>query len=157
TALSGAGYSVESTRVVDEPTLRAALERSWDLVLCDAPPGLELEAVRAAVEQHDPGLPFIACPAAASEAAAVSALRAGVHDYVPKSALPALGDAVARARRRADAVPAARRRHQAQQRASEARYRLLFELSPLPKWVFDLESLRFIEVNAAAVASYGYS
>jgi PAS domain S-box-containing protein len=40
---------------------------------------------------------------------------------------------------------------------SEARYRLLFENSPLPMWVYDLESLRFIAVNGAATASYGYS
>ncbi len=42
-------------------------------------------------------------------------------------------------------------------RASEARYRLMFENSPLPKWLYDVESLRFLEVNDAAVRNYGYS
>jgi two-component system cell cycle sensor histidine kinase/response regulator CckA len=41
--------------------------------------------------------------------------------------------------------------------ASEQRYRLLFESNPLPMWVYDLESLRFVAVNDAAVAHYGYS
>ena len=41
-------------------------------------------------------------------------------------------------------------------RASAARYQLLFEHSPLPMWVYDVESLRFIAVNDAAVTDYGY-
>ncbi len=42
-------------------------------------------------------------------------------------------------------------------RESEERHRLLFELNPLPAWVFDLETLKFLAVNEAAVSSYGYS
>jgi len=42
-------------------------------------------------------------------------------------------------------------------RASEQRYRELFEYSPQPMWVFDYESLRFLAVNQAAVKHYGYS
>jgi PAS domain S-box-containing protein len=44
-----------------------------------------------------------------------------------------------------------------QLRASELRYRHLFEVSPHPMWVFDEETLRFLAVNEAAVALYGYS
>ena len=40
---------------------------------------------------------------------------------------------------------------------TEARYRRLFEASPLPSWTVDLESLRILDVNEAAVARYGYS
>jgi PAS domain S-box-containing protein len=39
----------------------------------------------------------------------------------------------------------------------EARYRSLFEANPLPMWVYDFQSLRFIEVNDAAISHYGYS
>ena len=42
-------------------------------------------------------------------------------------------------------------------RASAERYQLLFDHSPLPMWVYDAESLRFLAVNDAAVADYGYS
>jgi PAS domain S-box-containing protein len=42
-------------------------------------------------------------------------------------------------------------------RASEERYRLLFENSPLPKWVYDLETLAFLAVNDAAVRHYGFT
>jgi PAS domain S-box-containing protein len=40
---------------------------------------------------------------------------------------------------------------------SERRYRDLFELNPQAMWVFDLETLRFLAVNDAAICSYGYS
>ena len=39
----------------------------------------------------------------------------------------------------------------------EASFRLLFEDNPLPMYVFDIESLRFIAVNETALAHYGYS
>jgi len=42
-------------------------------------------------------------------------------------------------------------------KASEEKYRTIFYKSPLPKWVYDLETLRFLEVNEAALRSYGYS
>jgi PAS domain S-box-containing protein len=40
---------------------------------------------------------------------------------------------------------------------SELRYRTLFESNPYPMWVFDIATLRFLTVNDAAVARYGYS
>jgi PAS domain S-box-containing protein len=40
---------------------------------------------------------------------------------------------------------------------AEARYRRLFETSPLPQWTVDFETLRILDVNEAAVQRYGYS
>jgi PAS domain S-box-containing protein len=37
------------------------------------------------------------------------------------------------------------------------RYRMLFEASPLPMWVLDDETLRFLAVNDAALGVYGYT
>ncbi len=42
-------------------------------------------------------------------------------------------------------------------RQSEERYRLLFDRSPLPLWLFDVASRRFLAVNQAAVDHYGYT
>jgi PAS domain S-box-containing protein len=42
-------------------------------------------------------------------------------------------------------------------RDSERHYRLLFQNNPNPVWVFDLETLAFLEVNEAAIQHYGYS
>jgi len=40
---------------------------------------------------------------------------------------------------------------------SEKRYSELFHLSPLPMWVYDFETLDFLDVNQTAIASYGFS
>jgi len=42
-------------------------------------------------------------------------------------------------------------------RASEQRYRLLFDANPLPMWVYDLETLRILDVNEVACHKYGYT
>ncbi len=41
--------------------------------------------------------------------------------------------------------------------ASEREYHYLFENSPLPMWVIDRETYRFLAVNETAIAHYGYS
>jgi PAS domain S-box-containing protein len=43
------------------------------------------------------------------------------------------------------------------QQASELRYRRLFDSNPVPMWTFDKQTLRFLQVNSAALAHYGYS
>jgi len=39
----------------------------------------------------------------------------------------------------------------------EASFKLLFEENPIPMWLVDVKSLRFLDVNDAAVEEYGYS
>jgi PAS domain S-box-containing protein len=41
--------------------------------------------------------------------------------------------------------------------ASEENFRYLFRNSPLPMWVYNSETLAFVEVNNAAVSKYGYT
>jgi PAS domain S-box-containing protein len=50
-----------------------------------------------------------------------------------------------------------RKRMEQALRESEARYRFLFESSPLPMWVFDTDTLAFLEVNGTALVQYGYT
>jgi two-component system CheB/CheR fusion protein len=40
---------------------------------------------------------------------------------------------------------------------SEEKYRMIFNNSPMPKWIYDVNTLEFIEVNEAAIKQYGYS
>jgi PAS domain S-box-containing protein len=42
-------------------------------------------------------------------------------------------------------------------RTAKEQYQLLFDLNPLPGWVFDVETHVFLEVNQMAVSHYGYS
>jgi len=39
---------------------------------------------------------------------------------------------------------------------NERRYRLVFEGNPLPMWIWEVSTRRFLAVNDAAVAHYGY-
>tara|TARA_R100001143_G_scaffold63592_2_gene73065 strand:+ start:1138 stop:5292 length:4155 start_codon:yes stop_codon:yes gene_type:complete len=40
---------------------------------------------------------------------------------------------------------------------SDKMYQILFDLSPVPKYVYDLKTLQIVEVNQAAIDHYGYS
>lgn len=40
---------------------------------------------------------------------------------------------------------------------SERDYRSMFDANPNPMWIYNLETLKFIEVNQAAIAHYGYT
>ena len=44
-----------------------------------------------------------------------------------------------------------------QLRAAEERYRVPFEHTPHPSWLYDVQTLRFLEVNRAACQQYGYT
>jgi two-component system, cell cycle sensor histidine kinase and response regulator CckA len=50
-----------------------------------------------------------------------------------------------------------RRRAEEELRKNESMLRLLFEYNPLPTWLYEIESLRFLRVNQAATDLYGYS
>src|SRR5262249_60507914 len=50
-----------------------------------------------------------------------------------------------------------KRRAEAALRDSEISFRLLFANNPHPMWVYDATTLAFLEVNATAIARYGYS
>jgi PAS domain S-box-containing protein len=44
-----------------------------------------------------------------------------------------------------------------QLKESEAHYKSLFFLNPTPMWIYDTDSLHFLQVNDAAVRKYGYT
>ena len=50
-----------------------------------------------------------------------------------------------------------RKQAEADLAAGERSFRALFAANPLPMWVYDVETLRFVEVNRAAITHYGYS
>ncbi|QJD96357.1 PAS domain S-box protein [Mucilaginibacter robiniae] len=50
-----------------------------------------------------------------------------------------------------------RQRRNEQLKESEGHYKSLFHSNPTPMWVFDEDTLQFLQVNEAAIESYGYS
>lgn len=96
-------------------------------------------------------LPVILLTGQGSREVDLRAMEAGAADYLVKGGLDAerLGRTVRYALDRAEDVRLIE--------ASEARYRLLFEANPMPMWVCDNETLRFLAVNEATVEHYGYS
>ena len=40
---------------------------------------------------------------------------------------------------------------------SEAGYRMIFQQNPQPLWIYDIQTLKFVEVNDATVLKYGYT
>ncbi|HEV7397692.1 MAG TPA: ATP-binding protein [Pyrinomonadaceae bacterium] len=103
-----------------------------------------------------PDIPFIFVSGTIGEDLAIESLKSGAADYVLKQRMQRLGLAIHRALR--DATDQKRINESNELvRKSEERYRLLFQCSPLPMWVFDRETLKILAVNAAAISHYGYS
>ncbi len=50
-----------------------------------------------------------------------------------------------------------RKRAEQELRETDVRYRLLFEQSPSPVWIYSLDTLEFLDVNDSALRLYGYS
>jgi len=65
---------------------------------------------------------------------------------------PAVGGLVANSRDITDRIE-----HEKDLKESEQRYSDLFHLSPQPMWVYDMATLKFLDVNKAAIEHYGYS
>ena len=114
-----------------------------------------LEALAIAKRSH-PEIPFIFVSGTIGEENAVRALQSGAIDYVLKGNLlrlpPAIERAMSEIRERR-----ARQVLERELRESGKKYQRLFQSNPHPTWVYDIETLRFLVVNDAAVARYGFS
>ena len=126
------------------------------------------------VRQKCPQTPYVLLSGTIGEQAAIEGLKAGAADYILKLRPDRLIPAVRRAVEQAGERAALRRveselvQREKDFRAltdnalnilteSEKQYRLIFDGNPTPMWVFDKETLAFLEVNDAAVQHYGYS
>jgi PAS domain S-box-containing protein len=82
---------------------------------------------------------------------ALKSLSLGVSDYLIKDELDA------KVLYKSIIYNIERKKTSLQLATSEKRYSDLFHLSPQPMWVYDTESLRFLDVNLAAEKHYGYT
>ena len=97
------GYEIEFERVETEPAMVAALaSRVWDMIISDysMPRFSALEAL-AVLHRTELDLPFLIVSGTIGEEAAVDAMRAGAHDFLPKGNYTRLLPAIARELREA--------------------------------------------------------
>jgi PAS domain S-box-containing protein len=152
-ALCKAGYSVFTAEDGREAFDVAKRERP-DLIVSDITmpnvDGIQLcRLIRQDAELS--AKPILLVSALRTDTASViEGLEAGADEYLE---LPFDGARlVAQAARLIE-----RGRLEAALKDSEERYRLLFECTPQPVWVYDEETLAFLAVNEAARLTYGYS
>src|SRR5918997_692395 len=116
------GYEPRSRRVDTAGDMEAALgEEDWDLVISDhsMPSFDSLAALNLLRDRGFPDLPFIIVSGRIGEDAAVSAMKAGAHDYLMKDNLARLNSAIDRELRDAEV--------RRERRQAEEKYRSIFE------------------------------
>ena len=155
--LERAGYEVVHERVDNATALDAALASApWDLVISDhSMPGFTGVAALEHVRRLDPDVPFIFVSGTIGEDVAVDAMRIGAHDYVLKGDLRRLVPAIQRELRDAH-VRRERRRAEEALRASEERFRKVFQFSPVGIAISTLDEGILLEANDAYLAMIGH-
>ncbi|HEX4853641.1 MAG TPA: EAL domain-containing protein [Arenimonas sp.] len=139
------------------PTLKQGVEAlragSHDVYLVDylLGPDNGLDLVRLAVAEGSAHRPVIMLTGQGNDEVDREALDAGAADYLIKGNID--GEKLARSLRYA----AERARQVGELDEARQRYQKLFNRNPFPAWVYDTETLRFVAVNDAMVANYGYS
>ena len=94
--LERGGYEPLWRRVDSIEDLDAALAESWDIVIADDPVPLTPLYVLQALRERKVDVPLIVVSGTVEEAAMIEVMRAGAHDYVPRSHLQRLVPAIRR-------------------------------------------------------------
>jgi len=151
------GFAAEVKRVDTRDAMLAELEASsWDAVVADfsLPRFSGVEAL-SLPKERGLDLPLVIVSGTIDEDTAVSAMKAGAHDYVMKGNLARLAPAIERGLREAE-ERRERRRAEEELRRSEERYRELVENANDIVFTLDLTG-HFTSLNLAGELISGYT
>lgn len=124
----------------------------YDIILLDLSlPDLSGESLINEVNNIVDATPIIVLTGYSDVNFAVRSLALGVADYLLKDNINSI------ALYKSVVYNVERFRFIKTLRDSEKKYSDLFHLSPLPMFVYDLETLNFLDVNNAAIKHYGYT
>lgn len=126
-------------------------KNTFDVVFLDLSlPDLSGEKLIIETLEIANGMPVLALTGFSDLDFSLKSLALGVSDYLLKDELTPI------ILYKSIIYAIERNRHFDELQKSEKRYSELFHLSPLPMWVYDLETLAFLDVNQAAIQHYGY-
>lgn len=125
---------------------------TFDLLLLDLSlPDISKEDLMNEMSVIVKSIPIIVLTGYADLDIAIKFLAKGVSDYMVKDLISPL------VLYKSIVYAMERHRFIHSLKKSEKRYMDLFQLSPSPLWVYEIETLRFLDVNQAAITHYGYS
>jgi PAS domain S-box-containing protein len=125
---------------------------NFDIILLDLSlPDMQGEPLIKGITGLCDSTPVIVLTGYTDFAFGVKSLSLGVADYMLKEELTPLS------LYKSIIYSSERKRITADLAESEKKYSELFHLSPLPMWVYDMDNLRFLNINKAAITHYGYS
>jgi len=141
----------------EEAFMDALREFRPDIILSDyALPRFDGMRALTLALQHAPDTPFIVMTGSMNEETAVACMKAGAWDYVIKEHIKRLGSAVLSV---LDQRAVKQEKLQAERslQESEELFRNVFQNHTAVKLIIDPDTGRFVDINEAAVAFYGWS
>jgi PAS domain S-box-containing protein len=125
---------------------------SFDIILLDLSlPDKTGEPLIREIVEICTGTPVIVLTGYADFSFGIKSLALGVSDYILKDELTSLS------LYKSIRYSSERKKSFASLEESEKKYSELFHLSPLPMFVFELDTLDFLDVNNAFIKHYGYA
>lgn len=132
--------------------LNSTAKQKFDVILLDLSlPDKSGENLITEMNALNWGCPIIVLTGYTDIEFSIKSLSLGAADYLLKDEINAS------ALYKSIAYSIERRKANIQIAESEKRFSNLFQLSPQPMWLYDIETLQFIQVNKAAIDLYGYS
>lgn len=147
----------DAIKILHEDSFESAIltiksEKTINIILLDLVlPDLQRETLVEKIQQHTSNIPVIILTGYTDIALARKILSIGVSDFLIKDEInpEILYKSIIYSLERKNYISGLNK--------TKKTYQDLFNLSPQPMWLYDISSLRFLDVNKAAVVKYGYT